>query len=443
LTLHDILNENGNIIIITALSLSLLLGVLSFVLNTGNLYGNKNQYKNAVEAAAMAGVVSLCGNNNPVTVAMHIATENGLSEDQIEIQTGFYDEENEYGNFGEYKNFVESINMPVREYENAVMVRVSIDKDLLVPGFIRKDKVMVSAAAVAYLKRYDMVSLNSDVGICLGENSRWENGNIMSNGDIKFPGHPFEPPDFNNVNLITHGNVIACTSFFHYWLQAYLVDWNSGIPISFENTFPNSQEITEIILINDEYIETFREKADTVYSAGDAYDRAFFGHCLDGSYLFCLGGENRYRRTYFFDSREDLNAKVIITNNGFCGQIPPSHIAEHIENITFVANCPILVHWQIGTDNILGSEGSNQVILISSHDMIIQGSLQINGATFICGGNFLQGGTSAQKGNLRIIAQGDIRKKDMHGGISGIFNFNFGPPCPPFIPKLGWLEKVE
>ncbi len=442
MTVHGISNENGNIVIIAALSLSLLLGVLSFVLNTGNLYGNKNQYKNAVEAAAMAGAVSFCGYNDPVTVAMRIATENGLPENQVEIQTGFYDEEDEYGNFGEYRNFVESTNMPAGEYENAVMVRVSINKDLLVPGFIRKDKVMVSAAAVAYLKRYDMVSLNPDKGISLGKNSNWENGNIMSNGDIKMPGHPFAP-DFNNVNLIAHGNIIACSSFFHSWLQRYLVNWNSGTPVSFENTFPDSPEITEIRLINDEYIETFREKADTIYSAGDACDSVFFGHCPDGSYLFCLGGENRRRRTCFFDSGGDLNASVVITNHESCGQTPPSHIAENIENITFVANCPILVHWKIGTDNILGAEGSSQVILISSHDITIRGgNLQMKGVTFICGGNFLQG-VSAQEGNLRIIAQNDIRKEGMHGGVTGNFNFNFGPPCPPFIPKLGWLEKVE
>ena len=88
-------SQSGSMIIVVALSMVVLLTVTAFVIDTGYLYGEKNKFQNGVEAAAMAGAVSLCG-GDPEGVARMIAIDNGLPAGSLVVKAGFYDEKDLY-----------------------------------------------------------------------------------------------------------------------------------------------------------------------------------------------------------------------------------------------------------------------------------------------------------------------------------------------------------
>ena len=155
-------SQSGSVAVVVALSMIVLLTMFAFVIDAGYLYGEKNKFQNGVEAAAMAGAVSLC-DGDPEGVARQVAIDNGLPADSITVKVGFYDEKDLYNDFLVYKDFVaEDENgagddYPADEFNNAVMVRLNATKETLMGGFVGKDEVEVGAAAVAYLKRYSML----------------------------------------------------------------------------------------------------------------------------------------------------------------------------------------------------------------------------------------------------------------------------------------------
>ncbi|RLB04025.1 MAG: hypothetical protein DRG83_05720, partial [Deltaproteobacteria bacterium] len=69
-------SSSGSMAIVVAFGLVTLCSFLAFLLNTGLLYGNRNLYQNAAEAAAMAGAIRLC-DEDTIDVARQIAIENG------------------------------------------------------------------------------------------------------------------------------------------------------------------------------------------------------------------------------------------------------------------------------------------------------------------------------------------------------------------------------
>ena len=99
-------SQSGSVAIVVALSMIVLLTMFAFVIDAGYLYGEKNQYQNGVEAAAMAGAVSLC-NDDPEGVVRQVAIDNGLPAGSLVVKVGFYDEKDIYENFPVYGDFVE------------------------------------------------------------------------------------------------------------------------------------------------------------------------------------------------------------------------------------------------------------------------------------------------------------------------------------------------
>ena len=79
-------SQSGSVAVVVALSMIVLLAMFAFVIDTGYLYGEKNQYQNGVEAAAMAGAVSLC-DGDPAGVARQVAIDNGLPAGPITKKT--------------------------------------------------------------------------------------------------------------------------------------------------------------------------------------------------------------------------------------------------------------------------------------------------------------------------------------------------------------------
>ena len=123
-------NNKGNIAIIVAISLTVLIGFLALVVDGGNLYATKNKWQNGVDAAALAGAIHLC--DNPEGVARKIAQGNGLPStagEGLTVHVGYYDEADQYGDFSVYKDFVAEgdADYPAEEYNNAVMVSLNAD----------------------------------------------------------------------------------------------------------------------------------------------------------------------------------------------------------------------------------------------------------------------------------------------------------------------------
>lgn len=469
-----VFNEKGNIAVIFGLSLSTLLLVMAFALNTGYLFTEKNRYQNAVDAAAMAGALRLCA-ADPEESAREIFFENLLANDPIfeffeesdlYIQTGFYDVYDEYDDFAYFKNFVEKNQMPLDQYENAVMVRLSTSSEGIIPGFTENGddgRTNITAWAVAYLKRYDMtaLALNGD------EASRiWldglKNGDIYVNGDLIYPEKP--PMQFMDARLLAHGKIVEC---------------KSGTPPDWDNILRTSSigkqdapKIEEIPPCDDGYVNSLKPTADIVYEPEQAgTDSIFFGYCGDGAaymsggkddivirdaYLFDIAEEPEERITYFFDASSDDKANVILTtgvyNQNACPGVSHFPRGDRISNITFIANCPILIFSppNVGISLRVGDKGDRQFVVISSGDVIYHHSLSSaafpTGISIRCGGDFyargydLSGQQTKPDARIRIVADGIF---DYDSSSCGLYDFLFGPPCPPTLPKLGRLEIVS
>ncbi len=158
-------SQQGSVAVVVAFFLVGLLMMFAFVLNTGYLYGKKNTYQNAAEAAAMAGAARLC-EGDAIDVAKQIAEENGVNPKYVEVQLGFYDVENE-------KFYPEgSSDYPEDEYNNAVLVSIQSTENTILGSFLGKEQTQAGALTVAYLKRYSIVSLNEYGDIRLRTNGK-------------------------------------------------------------------------------------------------------------------------------------------------------------------------------------------------------------------------------------------------------------------------------
>ena len=420
---------------------------MGFIVNVNYLSATKNIYENAAEAAAMAGAARLC-DGNATEVAKQIAQENGVDPDHVTVQLGFYDVENE-------KFYPEgSDDYPEDEYNNAVLVSIQSTENTILGSFLGKEQTQVRAEAVAYLKRYSMVSLNENGEIRLRATS-FNNGNIYANGDIKMAAPP-QRPQFNNVNLFAGGEVLECPrKTVQFGMPTNEIDWERGLPISLGNTFPNSPLIDDIKPLNEEYFNHLKNKADVVYHISDAgSDNIFYGECAPPlvppvhAYFFDLTGDHSSRVTYFFDASgvdefgNPVVAYISAQPNCLGSSIDhpsPNGGSDIVKNITFIARCPIIVD-NVRTDipTHFGGENDKQVIIISLSDITVYNSdLSLEGAYFRCGGDFRIAPShgSSDYNRMRAIADGNIEINYISQ-----YDFLFGPPCPPSIPKLGKLR---
>ena len=439
-------SQQGSVAVVVAFFLVGLLMMFAFVLNTGYLYGEKNTYQNAAEAAAMAGAARLC-DGDAIEVATQVAKDNGAPQGSVTVTPGFYDEEGE-------QFFAEgSDGYPEDEYNNAVMVRLDKDEDTLMGGFVGKDKVKIRAVAVAYLKRYSMVSLNENGDIRLRATS-FNNGNIYANGDIKMAASP-QRPQFNDVNLFAGGEVLECPRKRGMWgMPTNEIDWDKGSVSSLGNSFPGSPLVDDIRPLDDEYVNHLKNESDVVYHKRDAgSDEIFYGECAPPlvppvhAYFFDLTGDHFSRVTYFFDASgvdESGNPVVAyISARPYCS-VPsidhptPNGGSDIVKNITFIARCPVIID-HVGPETThFGGENDEQVIIISLSDITVYNSdLFLDGAYFRCGGDFKIAGSavSSDYNKMRVIADDSIEIDYISE-----YDFLFGPPCPPSIPKLGKLS---
>lgn len=79
--------ERGSVIVIVALSLTVLLGFCAIVTDIGLLYAQKAHLQNSVDSAALAGAQELPNNpNNAKAIAIDYATRNGASDVNVTFE---------------------------------------------------------------------------------------------------------------------------------------------------------------------------------------------------------------------------------------------------------------------------------------------------------------------------------------------------------------------
>ena len=435
-------SESGNIAIVAALSMAVLLTMAAFVIDAGYLYGEKNKYQNGVEAAAMAGAVSLC-DADPEGVAKQAAINNGLPADSITVQVGFYDEKDLYGDFPEYRDFVvEGENgYPEDEFNNAVMVKLDKDVDTLMGGFVGKNEVTVGAAAVAYLVRYGMLALGEEEGDGIEVNNTFhpgepvfKNGDIHANGDIFF--HNNAPDiDVDTVTVTAHGTVTG---------------YDSGI---------SGANILELPPV-DVYLDKLYAKADRILSESDFTSTSWDEPPEeDGNYYVRTGSR------YMFGPHPGDHGGAIyyfeFTNSN--SRLEPANRFEDNDRITnLVIATNRSVRFRPSNHSALhlwGGDG-HTVMIIAKGDIDLGKSAffysdsycNFEGAVFWAGNDIYYRtgsghdfhGSSPGTRWLRMVADGKISIPGRTTGGNRLqFDFLFAPPCPPNIVKLGRLKKAE
>jgi hypothetical protein len=466
-------DQSGSVAVTVALVLTLLLGVMAFSMDTGYLYLKKNQYQNAVEAAAMAGAIDLCG-DDPVVTARRIAAENGIADaGELTVGFGYYDETDRYADFSVYKDFAAEDDMPAGEYINAVLVAYrSTPTSLTGMG---QDK-QVGSTAVAYLQRIDFASLDVNGEIQLGHDSSWDGVTFFSNGDIKYPqstsagGATYNVPEFTDCQLLVVGQVMSCPVDvvpFGLFSERMEIKWGDGAVQSDSGIRSGVAPLTDIRPVDDDYLDQWRLRADTIYTPDQAgQDDIFYGQSPDSVspreyYINPAGFSGSLRRTIFLDCGGDADAVAIL------GPWPRSYTSDRpngngftIANITFVTTCNVEVqnstpgHISTATMHV-GGEGEEQAVVISAGDIKIWpgtgGGVVFDGAVFRVGGDFIkeERGSKEDLQRIRVIADGTIRGKNysLYAKDPGVNNFwndsRFGPPCPPVRPKLGRLVYTE
>ena len=244
------------------------------------------------------------------------------------------------------------------------------------------------------------------------------------------------------------------------------IDWDAGSAISLGNTFPNSPLIDDIRPLDDEHLNDLINEAGAgivVYDISDVRtDVIFYGECDSiltppvHAYFFDLTGDHSSRVTYFFDASGDDDFGIPVVAylsampncNSPIDHSSPNGGSDIVKNITFIARCPVIVD-NVRTDipTHFGGENDEQVIIISLSDITVHNShLFLDGVCFRSGGNLKIEASSSPSNDtsaehfhkIRSIVDGSIEI----AYPSGKFDFLFGPPCPPSIPKLGRLEAT-
>ncbi len=461
-------DQTGSVAVIVALIMTLLLSVMAFTMDAGYLYLKRNQYQNAVEATALAGVRRLC-DGDWHDVALRIAEENGISgaDQSLLVETGFYDARGEYAAaLGDYQDYGPP---PMDRYSNALRVRLIRNQDSM-SGM--NDTVPVVAEAVAYLERIDWASLSSEGVIRLGHDSIWENTIFFGNDRIQYPaatnasGKSYATTSFVDSELLAVGDVLTCpvkVESYGYWGgQRIEIKWDAGLPQTGDGIWPGSASINEIRPVDDDYLAYWREQANTIYTPDQAgQDNVYYGQGTgsDGGFYYFVdpGTESlSARRVIFFDAGEDAIGSVLL---GPASGTAISHTpnGDMASDLVFVATCPIQVRnalpSQLGYTFHVGGQGDAQTLIVSAGDIeIFTNGVEYDGVVFRAGNDFIknESQSSIQRTNyIRVVADGSIYGEPYSAYINdpGLFSIyvdsRFGSPCPPAMARLGRLEPAD
>lgn len=210
-------HQEGNITVVVALSLSLLIGVLALVVDGGYLYSVKNRYQNGVEAAALAGALHMGDGLNEedelllLDIARDIAVENGVPKEAVKVKIGSYDKETFV--FTEDPDIETMHNETSEILNNAVLVTAEHTVSTFISVIFGKASVKITAEGLAHGDRDTFVATGTEEGAAgINASGKWNPGfnryydcSFKSNGPIAFAGPGYET--FENTIIETMGQV--------------------------------------------------------------------------------------------------------------------------------------------------------------------------------------------------------------------------------------------
>jgi hypothetical protein len=417
-------SEQGNFAVMFALTIMFVLTLMAWVLDTGFFLKEKNRYQNCAEAAAMAAVNNVCftGSMDELeNLVMDVVRGSNLDldEDEVLVETGYYDAFDEYEPFGEYKDFIarHADGYPENETWNAVMVTIDKDVDSLA-GFHKRHGV--KGAAVAFLPRVSMVSQNGEILY------RWATGgNFIS---------------FNNGNVYGQKNIIL--------RNVKLAD-NVETATGDSGSLPESPLIKNHLYSLETLIRKLKRRADKIYTMADLGKNAFYSVESTSSSNQCY-----FDFTYDHDSHEiifiDLPEQDSLGKKNLIHIDPFNHSpeGESIKNLTIVTDRDVTMK-PYDVPLQLGDRGGGQLNIVCGATIEFHTLYKkIQGVNFISHNFkmfFKQRNLETFKDKyMRIITESDISFISNDMNEESDFFFKFGPPCPPNAdPVLGLLEPVQ
>ncbi len=456
--LHSgIKNQSGSAAVATALCMTVLVVVLGFVLDTGYLYSEKNRRQNAVEAAAMAGAIDLCG-KDPAGTVRRIAAANGIEgandETVLTVEIGFYDEHDTYAeSFSTFRDFEadplpetsanEAVERPggTFQYNNAVRVHLNQPVQRLTGGLTGDGSVPMQTAAVAFLARYDIIAgeegLTVNPGFANGY-PQFQATTIHANGDLTFSGRE---TFVEEAPITATGQVSGCNA-------------------------PHRAGVAEVELKPlDHVMEELRDKAEregtlidmSAWPADDTWHEAPFGHRMRRSsapmasieldngdhggavYFFAAGEGSEAIQTVYF-SHHDLSSNAPRAARNF-------NLATDASQLNFQLSMPLF------PSITLGGEGEEAASFYASGEILFNPFYNSwSPFNYLCEGVFFRssvfrhrwyrrGGAELKAQKMRIIADEIIYQGSQNA--DPLFDALYGPPCPPRFVRLGRLEATD
>ncbi|MBL0715117.1 MAG: pilus assembly protein [Desulfosarcina sp.] len=460
-------SARGSVAVMVALTLSMLLVFMAFVLDAGYLYSEKNRYQNAVEAAAMAGAISLCQNDAEET-ARRVAKENGITKafdaSVLNVAIGYYDENDMYAeSFTAFTDFAADPNPQTPEneavlrldggccqYNNAVMIRlVQPEKPLIGAAMGDTSDLTIRTAAVAYLRRYGFLALGEEG---LQVSRQWADGHpvfqdlaIHSNGPILFGG----TETFSGETSVTASDQIIGGPGIAG------IDPIEIAPVDWDNLMSAAQANGRVYQPADWSQGNISNAADwQIDDEGNEFLRS------GRTYFFCPANGDLDGATYYFASQDEASPGTLIILNEQLWRP-----AYECRNFTIAAEMDTRIgHYAGGnyTSRLmtLGGPGNDAVHLYAQGDIVFRDryasfspvAYQCNALVMVSEKKVtLQTNMSTFNPDigqhcLRIIADSIVYENRGVGAANlGRIAFDglFAPPCPPRIIKLGRLVPAE
>ncbi len=453
------IDNRGNIAVIVAVSLTVLIGMLALVVDGGNLYATKDKYQNGVEAAALAGAKAMC-EGNWESVIWLIAQENGLpstAEEGLTVQFGYYDEGNKYDDdFPAYKNFVEDSDLDTiyneylsdptndeYEYNNAVMVSLNANVSTFLAGIFGRDETNIKASAVSYLRKYGLLALGSGEGEGIKAKvynttsefwkTTFKNGDIHANGDVEFTysrsgGYIEGIIDQDTVDVSAYGSV-------------------TGIDFGIDGV--DTVNMNSI----DDYVDMLAADADHTYTEEDfpdvgeeiTVDGNILGHMTSFGHILCFTPHecDHGGKIYYFNLSGSYKLGIIPGRMEF-------NNCNRITNLTVATNATIVCLSTPGhQQNFLGGGGhifqfatKKDIGFGGPYNMTSRMCVKFDCVLLIGENVYLDQSSGFYPGKtvVRMIAGRTIDLAPYTSLARIYFDFGPMPPCPPLKVELGKVE---
>lgn len=228
---YGIQGKKGNIVIVVAFSLTLLISVLALVIDGGFLYLTKNKIQDGVELAALAGAIHMGdgydddGTHPLFSIARKIGEENGIPAQALTVKIGVYDDKtHEFTEDPDPGTMINETLDPGDEeitiLNNAVRVSVAREAPTFFSGIFGADTVTISAEKLAYGRRDTFIATTTDdettgidaAGDAIIPGAKWHDGygqywntRFVSNTGVAFSDDQTET--FKNATIQTGAGI--------------------------------------------------------------------------------------------------------------------------------------------------------------------------------------------------------------------------------------------